>query len=272
MALHDLLRPRHSKTLKTFPNFLLRIPECVELEGGAATWVKVLSKCLRPPSTRLDRYLDDLARPKSTFWSEIIYKYSPDTRFKPRAGVANRKMSMNSLFRRNNEPRRDDGADNDTDEDDQVDPELRLRTVRTAASTIAESIRSEQRMERRRIKRRRLWGSLKTKKPPSNAGHDSELRLEPAAGAAASTKPRRNIYVNCALSPHDMDGYGRPTHDYVRNKVKTSSESWLPSWDYELMHTFSKRVHPPHVCSQESLRTVSTSRKSLLPRACLHSR
>ncbi|CAG7850226.1 Putative phospholipid-transporting ATPase C24B11.12c [Serendipita indica DSM 11827] len=164
-------------------------------------------------------------------------------------------MSMNSLFRRANsqQPHRDHGPDDDTDDDDQVDPELRLRTVRTAASTIAESIRSEQRMERRRAKRRRLWGSLKTKKPPSNAGHDSELRLESAAGAAANNKPRRNVYVNCALSPHDMDGYGRPIHNYVRNKVRTTKYTivtFVPKNLYEQFRRVANLYFLGLVCIQ----------------------
>lgn len=131
---------------------------------------------------------------------------------------------MSSIFRRN-QARNQTAEDDEVDDDDQVDPELRLRTVRTATSAIAESIRSEQRMERRKARRRRIWGSLKTKKLPSNAGHDSELRLEPAGHTVASTKPRRNIYVNCGLLPQDTDASGRPFRTYVRNKVKTSSTS-----------------------------------------------
>jgi phospholipid-translocating ATPase len=137
---------------------------------------------------------------------------------------------MTSLFRRNQNANTHN-IDNDTDEDDQIDPNLRLRTVRTAASTIAESIRSEQRMDRRRAKRRRLWGSLKTKKPPSNAGHESELRVDHSASASTtSTKPRRNVYINCRLSRRDLDSKGRPARTYVRNKVRTTSKhSWQMS-------------------------------------------
>ena len=130
---------------------------------------------------------------------------------------------MSSFFRRQN------ANDADTDEDDDnvdVDPDLRLRTVRTAASTIAESIRSEQRMHRRRTKRRKLWGSKMSlnKKPPSNAGHESVVQ----AAAAASTPTtangsRRNIYVNMPLGPNDVDRRGRPVNIYVRNKVRTTS-------------------------------------------------
>lgn len=133
---------------------------------------------------------------------------------------------MTSLFRRNQG--RNDNVDNEeNEEDDQIDPELRLRTVRTAASTIAESIRSEQRMQRRKIKRRRLWGSLKSKKPPSNAGHDAELAKEEGPAAAVTGgvgKSRRNVYVNTALYPSDLDAKGHPARTYVRNKVRTTSK------------------------------------------------
>lgn len=169
---------------------------------------------------------------------------------------------MSSIFRRN-QTRNQAPEDDEVDEDDQVDPELRLRTVRTATSAIAESIRSEQRMERRKARRRRIWGSLKTKKLPSNAGHDSELRIElPAAHTAASGKPRRNVYVNCGLLPQDTDASGNPFRTYVRNKVKTSSTScpltlklfliWKP-------FTFAScRIHNCYIYTQESVRTVPT--------------
>lgn len=140
-------------------------------------------------------------------------------------------MSMTSLFRRN-QAQNTSPIDHEGDEEnDQIDPELRLRTVRTASSAIAESIRSELRRERQRAKRRRLWGSLKSKKPPSNAGHDTELRQDSTSGAASSGKPRRNVYVNSPLSSQDKDSYGRPLRVYVRNKVRTSSQCLLAnSW------------------------------------------
>jgi phospholipid-translocating ATPase len=132
---------------------------------------------------------------------------------------------MSSLFRRNHSQTNNIGNE-ENEEDDQIDPELRLRTVRTAASTIAESVRSEQRMERRKAKRRRLWGSLKSKKPPSNAGHDTDLAKEegPAAVSGGVGKARRNVYVNTGLYPSDLDVKGHPARTYVRNKVRTSSK------------------------------------------------
>jgi len=129
---------------------------------------------------------------------------------------------MSSLFRRQN------ANDADTDEEDgsaDVDPDLRLRTVRTAASTIAESIRSEQRMHRRRTKRRKLWGSKMslTKKQSSNAGHESVVREAAASTPATAKGSRRNIYVNMPLGPNDVDRRGKPFNVYVRNKVRTTS-------------------------------------------------
>ena len=133
---------------------------------------------------------------------------------------------MSSLFRRN-QAHPPNSLDNEPDEqDDQIDPELRLRTVRTASSAIAESIRSEQRRERFRAKRKKIWGSLKGKKTPSNAGHGSELRQDSGSSTILSTagRPRRNVYVNCQLLPQDVDSNGSPLRVYVRNKVRTSSE------------------------------------------------
>ncbi|KAG8760389.1 hypothetical protein FRC14_003246 [Serendipita sp. 396] len=150
-------------------------------------------------------------------------------------------MSMNSLFRRNQQPN-PDNLDADTDEDDQIDPNLRLRTVRTAASTIAESIRSEQRMERRRIKRRRLWGSLKSKKSTTSALTVGEQRRDSSSGPTPSNKPRRNVYVNCNLAPQDKDSHGRPLHTFVRNKVKTTmrERAHSGSQNIPLLHLFRR--------------------------------
>lgn len=126
----------------------------------------------------------------------------------------------------------------DTDEDDHaggIDPDLRLRTVRTASSAIAESIRSENRMRVRRTKRRKLWGTKSSKKPPSNAGHDLETppEEEDQQGHVIPAEPkgakgsRRNIYVNVPLGAGDSHR-GEPIHRYVRNKVRTTSKPRSP--------------------------------------------
>ncbi|KAG8839086.1 hypothetical protein FRC18_000965 [Serendipita sp. 400] len=161
-------------------------------------------------------------------------------------------MSMNSLFRRNQQPN-PDNLDADTDEDDQIDPNLRLRTVRTAASTIAESIRSEQRMERRRIKRRRLWGSLKSKKSTTSALTVGEQRRDSSSGPTPSNKPRRNVYVNCNLAPQDKDSHGRPLHTFVRNKVKTTKYTiitFIPKNLYEQFRRVANLYFLGLVCIQ----------------------
>lgn len=116
--------------------------------------------------------------------------------------------------------RQPDGNDTDEENDAQIDPELRLRTVRTAASTIAESIRAESRAQKRksvRKKRSRFFrkGSSEKKRPTTASSE---------AGAASHEVPgeRRNVYVNHPLSAMEVDQYGEPVKTYVRNKVRTS--------------------------------------------------
>jgi len=105
----------------------------------------------------------------------------------------------------------------DSDNDDNIDPELRLRTVRTAASAIAESIKSEQRAERRKSRHRgffRRGAAKKTVKPvPSTEG------LVPSKVVGT----RRNVHVNHPLSAMEVDRDGEPRARYVRNKVRTTS-------------------------------------------------
>ncbi|KAF8154452.1 phospholipid-transporting ATPase 1 [Crassisporium funariophilum] len=118
-----------------------------------------------------------------------------------------------SFFKRNQPV---DEADTDEENDETIDPELRLRTVRTAASAIAESIKSEQRAERRKTmhKRSRFFRSKPVEKKP-----------DPAAVTTPSTQragARRNIYVNHSLSAMEMDHDGEPKVRYVRNKVRTT--------------------------------------------------
>jgi phospholipid-translocating ATPase len=62
-------------------------------------------------------------------------------------------------------PAVDTDSDTETDimDESRIDPDLRLRTVRTAASAIAESIRSEARMEKRRRLRNGLRRTLRGK-------------------------------------------------------------------------------------------------------------
>ncbi|KAH7907450.1 hypothetical protein BJ138DRAFT_1160138 [Hygrophoropsis aurantiaca] len=125
------------------------------------------------------------------------------------------------------------------DENDTIDQELRLRTVRTAASTIAESIRAEQRAERRRSvrkKRSRFFRRNADKKRPKTA--DSAVSTSTSIGPQI-TGPRRNVYVNHTLSAMEVDHYGEPLARYARNKVKTSRYTlltFLPKNLWEQFH------------------------------------
>jgi phospholipid-translocating ATPase len=125
---------------------------------------------------------------------------------------------MSRLFRRHPHP-------DDLDEDDNaIDDDLRLRTVRTAASTIAESIHTEIRAERRRkrSKRSRFLGLRDKKVSPSESDAAAPNVSDPVL---LSGRPRRNIYINQPLPGHERNANGEPAVRYVRNKVRTSSES-----------------------------------------------
>jgi phospholipid-translocating ATPase len=79
-------------------------------------------------------------------------------------------------------------ADSDTDtepdmDESRIDPELRLRTVRTAASTIAESVRQETKLE----KRRRGLRSLRKGKGSTLGGGAWKLSLRKRRADAVST-------------------------------------------------------------------------------------
>lgn len=118
-----------------------------------------------------------------------------------------------------------DEPDTDEENDETIDPELRLRTVRTAASAIAESIRSDQRAERRRstIQRRsRFFRSKSVGKKPGSTAAPSAL-----TPASKVTGARRNVYVNHALSAMEVNPDGEPKVKYVRNKVRTTSKSFF---------------------------------------------
>jgi phospholipid-translocating ATPase len=139
---------------------------------------------------------------------------------------------MSSFFKRNHHPHPDDIPD---DEDDTIDPELRLRTVRTAASAIAESIQSERRAQRRKTLRQKgssfFRKADKKKQPPSQS---------PSVISAVSKAQtaRRNIYVNSPLNSTEVDSHGEPLARYVRNKVRTSSTS--------LVHISFSPPHPSY--------------------------
>jgi hypothetical protein len=106
-----------------------------------------------------------------------------------------------------NEPNADD------DLDDGIDPELRLRTVRTAASAIEESIRTEQRAEKRKSMR-------KSRSRFFSRGSKQEKPAQPAPSVPTTTStigphgPRRKIYVN-----HPPVGHGSGSRWRAESKV-----------------------------------------------------
>ncbi|KZT06691.1 phospholipid-translocating P-type ATPase [Laetiporus sulphureus 93-53] len=114
-------------------------------------------------------------------------------------------------------------------EDDGIDPELRLHTVRTAASTIAESVRQEDRQQKRKLSMRgkaflkRLSQKRKTRMPvvPEAEAEEGEVKAPQISG------PRRKVFVNMALPRDEVDSKGEPIVRYARNKVRTSKYTIL---------------------------------------------
>jgi phospholipid-translocating ATPase len=122
-----------------------------------------------------------------------------------------------SFFRRH--PHLEDG-DTDEEQHENIDPDLRLRTVRTAASTLAESILSEARAQKRKSLRKK--GSFFRKSTSKRRPKTAESIPEPAGVEVKGQ--RRNVYVNQSLTAMEVDQHGEPLARYVRNKVKTSSK------------------------------------------------
>ncbi|KAG8963186.1 hypothetical protein FRC03_003280 [Tulasnella sp. 419] len=144
---------------------------------------------------------------------------------------------MPSLFKRSH-------LHDEEDQDNDIDDDLRLRTVRTAHSTLAESIRTENRRTARRRKTRKwhakgLFKSKAAAAEPPPPDHDLPQPTEPqGASSLKQLKPgrRRNIYVNCPLPPDERRPNGDPIVTYYRNKVKTTKYSiitFLPKNLYE---------------------------------------
>ncbi|OSX62305.1 hypothetical protein POSPLADRAFT_1181423 [Postia placenta MAD-698-R-SB12] len=136
-----------------------------------------------------------------------------------------------SFFRRH--PHQDDL---EHDDEDGIDPELRLRTVRTAASTLAETARQEERSERRRLSMKgkaffhRMSQKKKTRESATSQANAPEVPTPPVAGV------RRKIYVNSPLPREELDSRGEPVVRYKRNKVRTSKYTiitFLPKNLYE---------------------------------------
>ncbi|KAF9002486.1 hypothetical protein BDQ17DRAFT_1409499 [Cyathus striatus] len=139
-------------------------------------------------------------------------------------------------FRKRTDPSTSRTDVQDEDYDPAIDPELRLRTVRTAASAIAESIISEQRTQRRKTmrKRSRFFRRKEEKKTDVSVGKvevhdvaDVQQQGQVATGVGGEKNQRRNVYVNQPLSAMEVDQDGEPLARYVRNKVRTTKYTIL---------------------------------------------
>lgn len=135
-----------------------------------------------------------------------------------------------SLFKRHPHPDEID-TDEENEQDGTIDPELRLRTVRTAASTIAESVRSEARAQHRSSKRRTKSRKFFRKQSVEKKKFAENAQEHSPAAPTLLTGPRRNVYVNITPNADELDMHGTPLVRYVRNKVRTTSEChlWISS-------------------------------------------
>lgn len=121
----------------------------------------------------------------------------------------------------------DDHELTDEEEDLAIDPELRLRTVRTAASTLTESAAVEQRAGRRRMQmlNKSKKGSFFRRTADKKRATSQSAAPVSDAGPSVPSGPRRNIYVNCPLASTEADVHGEPIARYPRNKVRSTSKS-----------------------------------------------
>ncbi|KAK7062688.1 phospholipid transporting ATPase [Paramarasmius palmivorus] len=121
-------------------------------------------------------------------------------------------------------------------EDETIDPELRLRTVRTAHSAIAESIRSEQRAERRKKRKRKgFFRRASEKKQPEATSS--------GPGPTEIPGERRNVYVNHPLAHLEVDNNGEPIARYERNKVRTTKYTILTFIPKNLYEQFRRAAN-----------------------------
>ncbi|KAJ7303811.1 hypothetical protein DFH08DRAFT_721804 [Mycena albidolilacea] len=110
------------------------------------------------------------------------------------------------------------------DNDEDIDPELRLRTVRTAHSAIAESIVADTRQTRRR---RRFWGARSEKTRHGHHPEEADPVKAKQEGRGRPEGKRRNVYVNTPLPRGELDSSGDPLVRYPRNKVRTTKYTIL---------------------------------------------
>jgi phospholipid-translocating ATPase len=140
---------------------------------------------------------------------------------------------------------------------DGIDPELRLRTVRTAHSAIAESIVADERQTRRR----RRFFRLRAEKGKQGQGLDEDPEKAKAAGRGKPEGKRRNVYVNTPLPRAEVDSKGDPLVRYPRNKVRTTS-AYLVFFLVFLLIVLMlhRRIHIADLPAEESIRAIPPRR------------
>jgi phospholipid-translocating ATPase len=140
---------------------------------------------------------------------------------------------------------------------DGIDPELRLRTVRTAHSAIAESIVADERQTRRR----RRFFRLRAEKGKQGQGQDEDPEKAKAAGRGKPEGKRRNVYVNTPLPRAEVDSKGDPLVRYPRNKVRTTS-AYLVFFLVFLLIVLMlhRRIHIADLRAEESIRAIPPRR------------
>lgn len=156
---------------------------------------------------------------------------------------------MPPLFRQHLHP---DDLDTDEENDDSIDPELRLRTVRTAASTINQAEAEELRVRRRKKRSLKIFRSKSKDKRKATSESSQPDEQTPVVQI---TGRRRNVYLNAVLDPSEADAHGEPLARYVRNKVRTSSECYS---GWAALRTDWRRIHNHHIYSEKPLRAVQT--------------
>jgi phospholipid-translocating ATPase len=136
-------------------------------------------------------------------------------------------------------------------DDDEIDPDLRLRITRTATESIHESIREDERRRVGKTGRRKGRSFFHTSLRKSHQHHHSPRRnvdsdeqgadvfrgeeqrakaedfAAPELKDQAESRRRRNVWVNMDLPMSELDKYGQPAARYARNKVRTSKYSLL---------------------------------------------
>ncbi|QRW07306.1 phospholipid-translocating P-type ATPase [Ceratobasidium sp. AG-Ba] len=143
-----------------------------------------------------------------------------------------------SFFKR--PPRLDDDGNSDVEN---VDPNLRLRTTLTAHSTIAESIRSELRQQRRKrslAARTRSTTSAATAEPQPRTSFSGQRLKRASTQGQATAGHRRMVYVNLPLPDSETNSSGDPVVRYARNKVRTSKYTIITSFPKNLYEQFRR--------------------------------